>query len=179
MTENDSPAVARFRASLGADGVLTDRDTTIIDAMASMASEQMEDFRREMHELLARERAVQPAPNELTLSQASIDAITAGARTPKDDTNSIAVASKNLAFNLPTSFTVYVDDHPYNDNIRPGPQIQKVMQGLSHVPSLHLLTSKSWLHAKYGIEYHSKVSRFIEAKSREPGMTVTTAAREN
>ena len=99
MTENDSPAVARFRASLGADGVLTDRDTTIIDAMASMASEQMEDFRREMHELLARERAVQPAPNELTLSQASIDAITAGARTPKDDTNSIAVASKNLAFN--------------------------------------------------------------------------------
>ena len=51
-------------------------------------------------------------------------------------------------------------------------QIQKIMQGLSHVPSLHLLTSKSWLHAKYGIEYHSIVSRFIEAKSREPGMTV-------
>ena len=30
MTENDSPAVARFRASLGADDVLTDRDTMIM-----------------------------------------------------------------------------------------------------------------------------------------------------
>ena len=102
MTENDSPAVARFRASLGADGVLTDRDTTIIDAMASMASEQMEDFRREMHELLARERAVRPAPNELTLSQASIDAITAGARTPKDDTNSIKTRARSRRPAFPT-----------------------------------------------------------------------------
>ena len=161
--QEDSPAVARLRASLGPGSVLTDRETRIIDAMSSNQEEKMAEIRREMRDLISQAAA----PTELTLSQRSIDAITAGTRaSTRDASNSISVAAKNLAFNLPTNLTAFIDDHPYRDDLRPSPQIQKLLQQLSHVPSLHALLSKSWPHAKYGITFHNILSDFIALKCK-------------
>ena len=79
-TREDSPAVARYRASLGPDAVLTDREINIIDAMSANQEEALAAFRRDMMNIIVRERhgAVPAPPSELPLSQASIDAITAG-----------------------------------------------------------------------------------------------------
>ena len=105
-----------------------------------------------MRDLLAQERA------------GTIDAITAGTRrasTGIDATNSIAVAAKNIALkfnNLPNNFTAW--QYPYNENARPGPQIQNLREGLSHVPNFahpHLeimVIHQVWVTSSWTIYYH-------------------------